>query len=381
MRRLHLIVAAVTSLAAIFVGATGSVLVFREELESALYEPRLLSAREVAVPRPLAGQMASAQAIAPERRVALVVLPSASDRPTEFILQKRGARTLKEADQMAVYVNPFTAEVMSYDRREARVIGPLRDFHFALMAGSKGLTANGWIGLALVFLSLTGLVLWTQSSPKGHRLTMNFRGNWKKNIWDLHRVAGAWSLALLALVSITGSYYAFRETFLKGIFAATGSLPPRGSPPVSLDPGESLASIDDLARAAETAVPGARLAVLRVPPSPAAAWVATLHRPGDEGESVDSGVSAYLHPATGAILRVDDTSLMPFGARLVKAIEPTHFGKFGGLPIKLLWFALGLAPLFFAVTGGLMWWNRYAGAKRAREIPINRRSSPPSRAT
>ena len=35
-----------------------------------------------------------------------------------------------------------------------------------------------------------------------------------------------------------------------------------------------------------------------------------------------------------------------------------HFGNFGGVPVKILWFILGLAPAALAVTGTLMWWNR-----------------------
>ena len=35
-----------------------------------------------------------------------------------------------------------------------------------------------------------------------------------------------------------------------------------------------------------------------------------------------------------------------------------HFGRFAGVPVKVLFVVLGLAPAALFVTGGLMWWNR-----------------------
>jgi uncharacterized iron-regulated membrane protein len=51
---------------------------------------------------------------------------------------------------------------------------------------------------------------------------------------------------------------------------------------------------------------------------------------------------------------------------LRKTIEPLHFGKYAGLPHKLLWFVLGLTPAFFFGSGVVMWWNRTRGARRVR---------------
>jgi hypothetical protein len=49
-------------------------------------------------------------------------------------------------------------------------------------------------------------------------------------------------------------------------------------------------------------------------------------------------------------LQVGDTILEWF-ARL-------HFGRFAGLPLKVLYAVLGLAPPFLFATGGIIWWNR-----------------------
>lgn len=363
-RTLHLVISVAFSLFAAAVGVSGSVLVFREEIEHAVYEPRITKGSGTIS---LDALFQAASAVEPTRRVSMFFLPLESDRTVEFILQVPDARTLKEADQMSVYVNPYTGAVEGSRRREASVVGRLRDLHFAFFSGTPGLTFNGYVAFALVFLSATGLVLWVVASPRNQRFRINLRGSFKSVLWNLHRQVGALGFSLLIVVSLTGAYYSFRDTYLKAILAVTGSTPPRGAPrlPAGVE-GATRRSLDDIAAAAKSAVPGARLAVLRIPAGPTA-WAATLHRDGDSGESTDSGPTAFMDPFTLNVLRIDDSATMPLGARVVKSMEPVHYGKFGGLPIKLLWAALGLMPLAFACSGALMWWNRTGGLFKGRK--------------
>lgn len=363
-RTLHLVTSVAFSLFAAAVGVSGSVLVFREEIEHAVYEPRITRGSGTAS---LDTLFQAAAAVEPARRVSMFVLPEDDDRTVEFILQKPGALTLKEADQMSVYVNPYTGAVEGSRRREESVIGRLRDLHFAFFSGTPGLTFNGYVAFALVFLSATGLVLWLVASPRNQRFRLSLKGSWKSVVWNLHRQGGVLGFALLIVVSLSGAYYAFRDTYLKTILAVTGSTPPRGAPrlPDGAE-GAERRSLDDIAAAARAAVPGARLAVLRIPAGPTA-WAATFHREGDSGESTDSGPTAFVDPFTLKVLRIDDVATMPFGARLVKSMEPVHYGKFGGLPIKLLWVGLGFMPLVFALSGAIMWWNRTGGLFRGRK--------------
>jgi uncharacterized iron-regulated membrane protein len=42
---------------------------------------------------------------------------------------------------------------------------------------------------------------------------------------------------------------------------------------------------------------------------------------------------------------------------------PLHFGTLWGLPVKILWALLGFGLAVLSVTGLLMYWNRYLGAR------------------
>ena len=362
VRRLHFIVTAVFGLFAIAVGLSGSALVFRPELERALYEPRVVPG-PTALPLETLRERAAEED--PARRVSMLILPDRPDRPAQFILQKREARTLKEADQIAVYVNPYTGAIEGSRRREVSMLGRLRDLHFAFFSGPPGLTFNGYVAIALMFLSASGFVLWIQASPARQRFRFSLRGNVRSVIWNLHRQTGLLSFVLLILVCVTGAYYSFRDSYLAVIQAVTGSVPQRGSPQASpASPSDRPKSIDEIATAARAAFPEGRLAVLRIPARESASWTATFHQAGDLGESTDSGPTLHLNPFTLEPIRKDDIADMPLGARLVKGMEPVHYGKFGGLPTRLVWFGLGLLPLAFAVSGALMWRNRTRAAEK-----------------
>ena len=367
-RNLHLVASMVFSLFATAVGLSGSALVFREEIEHAIYEPRVSPGPSRV---PLDTLLATAAAVEPARRVSMAVLPETGDRTVEFILQKREARTLKDADQMSVYLNPYTGGIEGSRRREDSPIAGLRDLHFAFFSGTPGLTFNGYVALALVFLSLTGLVLWIVASPKNRRFRLSLRGSVKSVLWNLHRQTGLIFATLLIVVSVTGAYYAFRDTFLKGIHTLTGSLPPRGSPALVIPAdGSAVRSLDEIAAAARAVLPEARLAVIRIPAQKTQAWAATFHREGDSGESTDSGPTVFLDPYSLKALRIDDRVAMALGARMVKSMEPVHYGKFGGVPVKILWVFLGLLPLLFSMSGAIMWWNRTGGLRSMRQAPV-----------
>jgi uncharacterized iron-regulated membrane protein len=60
----------------------------------------------------------------------------------------------------------------------------------------------------------------------------------------------------------------------------------------------------------------------------------------------------------------DPSDLDRPGDPLLQAAIKLHFGRFGGMPGRLLWIALGLTPAALFVTGLIMWWTRSGRVRR-----------------
>ena len=61
----------------------------------------------------------------------------------------------------------------------------------------------------------------------------------------------------------------------------------------------------------------------------------------------------------------DLTDLHRPGESVLLALIQLHFGRFGGLHIRVLWTVLGLVPAVLFVTGFIMWWTRVVRRRRA----------------
>jgi uncharacterized iron-regulated membrane protein len=47
----------------------------------------------------------------------------------------------------------------------------------------------------------------------------------------------------------------------------------------------------------------------------------------------------------------------------MNSLYPLHVGFAGGLPLRILYLAIGLTPLGLLITGFTVWWNRTYGLK------------------
>ncbi|MEH2452131.1 PepSY-associated TM helix domain-containing protein [Nostoc sp.] len=77
-------------------------------------------------------------------------------------------------------------------------------------------------------------------------------------------------------------------------------------------------------------------------------------------EDKDYGQSTvYLDQYSGKVLRVDNSLKMSLGDRILNSFGPLHFGTFWGLPSRIFYVFVGLAPLILFITGFVMWRYRY----------------------
>ena len=83
--------------------------------------------------------------------------------------------------------------------------------------------------------------------------------------------------------------------------------------------------------------------------------------------------------ATGAITRVHDPRTQGFWSQFNGLMEPLHFGDFGWLTLKWLYFVLGMTPAFLSLSGTLIWLD--SRQQRRRTAGTAQAARPAVRAT
>jgi len=353
---------------AVVIGLTGSVLVFSDEIETNL-EPHLHLVTPGESTAPLQTVWKQVEATHPAYRVLSLELAEDSDHASQFFLVKKQG-PLDRSAILNVYFNPHTGEILGEHTTVQGPLGWARNLHYFLVAGETGVIVNGWMGLALLVLCVTGVVIWWPGILRWERsLTVSWSNNWKRMNWDLHSAVGFWCSAALVLVSFTGVYLTFPMIVGGLTLAATHSdikqtvalmQPPKALPHAK---NAIAISLDEVVSKAKSELsPASPLSFVQLPASPDAVFTAIQYRQGVAPYSQMASVD--IDPYAGKVLRRFDTAQYPVGMRIVQYYHSIHFGSFAGKgvvgrTVQCLWVVLGLAPAVLALTGLLMYWNRY----------------------
>jgi uncharacterized iron-regulated membrane protein len=354
--QVHLWVGIILALYFIVIGITGSILVFRAELEAlAGLEPW----HHLRVQQPVAGLttvIANVKAAYPRARVISVLTPTEAD-PT-FIATVQGRGEIKVA------ADPKTGAVLGTFPKDKSWIGIIQRLHVNLFLGSLGRKLNGVAAGFLLLLNLTGLVIWWPGVKLWTRaLKIDFRRRWRRINWDLHNAVGFWTLGIVTIWAVSGIYFAWPRqtfTFVNQLWPIVTARPPA----VSVPAGDGSADPDlrvMIARA-YAADPGTRLKGIAFPFNRRAPLLIFMSRGNDVGyEYADT---LYFDPSDGRLLKIWRYGMNEsLGDWVIWLQVPLHFGTYWGLWVKILWALLGVALPLLTVTGAIMYWNRALGKR------------------
>ncbi len=331
-------------------GVTGSLLVFRPEL-NALHLPKQWRALRTSSPVNPGAVVARLHADYPAVRIVSLEAPSAFN-PT-FVA------TLSGAGRTVVACDPTTGVVLGPVPPAAAWLTFVRRLHETLLIGGSGRTWNGVGAALLLLLAATGLGNWWPGVRNWRRaLRVGLRFGWRRINFDLHRAAGFWALLLLTSWAVSGIYFAWTRP----VFALVNSWSPIVSarPPAVVatpSPNASPPDLNALIARASAIDPGTRWSGIFFPFSNRAPLEIIMRRTGGTGREYEDTV--YFNPYTGEHLATWRYGVNEsLGDWFVWLQIPLHFGTSWGLPIQVIWAAAGLVLPLLAITGLVMYWNR-----------------------
>jgi uncharacterized iron-regulated membrane protein len=174
---------------------------------------------------------------------------------------------------------------------------------------------------------------------------------------DLHRLAGLWSLWFVALIGATGLWYLAESTVAKAPPAPRAKVAA-----VKLDARGLADRLPAILSAAQAAYPGLRIQRIIFP----AGKVGAFQFQGQHKALLvrERANAAWTEAATGEVVLLTDGRELTVHQRISEMADPLHFGTFGGVWTKLIWFAFGLAMTSLAVSGVAVYALRLSRERR-----------------
>jgi uncharacterized iron-regulated membrane protein len=178
---------------------------------------------------------------------------------------------------------------------------------------------------------------------------------------DLHRLIGVWTLWFIPVIALTGVFYLAESLGWRA--------PPFGqAPSTTVLPAQlSAPAVDRMALRARQVLPGLDIAVMLPPAQPGDPLVFQGYVGGTWLVRARASYVAF-DPASGAVLSSHRSGDANLHQRISEMADPLHFGTFGGLPTKLVWFVFGAALSALSVTGVVIYGSRVARSCRRREL-------------
>ncbi|MEO1019559.1 MAG: PepSY-associated TM helix domain-containing protein [Pseudomonadota bacterium] len=236
----------------------------------------------------------------------------------------------------------------------------IEDLHTVLhLPNPWGRYLVGLVGVVMFTLILSGILAHPTIFKDAFKLRLdrNARLAWT----DLHNRLSVWGLPYHLVLTFTGAFLgvagitvsalafvAFEGDTEKAIAAINGPQAIEGAPPMDRSPNYA--------------------AMLRNSDQPDRQFALMVaSNPKDSGQTTsivyaEDGIlsmrSSDIYRNSGEFLEKFGGKGSEAGARIFGAIQPLHYGTFGGYPIKLFYFVLALSLTYITSTGMMIWFKR-----------------------
>jgi uncharacterized iron-regulated membrane protein/flavodoxin len=370
----HLLAGVVAGSIILIMSFTGVMLVYERQITE--YVER--DVREVAPPG------AGAQRLSLEEIVAKARAQNPKARPAAVTLRNEPTASVAVAfgRDGALYVNPYTGEVLGQESQLHHWFHKLIDWHRWLGTEGEGRAVGraitGACNLAFFWLALTGVVLWWPRSWSWRALKPSLlfdaRLRGKARDWNWHNVIGFWSSAVLVVLTLTAAVmsYPWANDLL---YTLTGSEPPpraQGTGPMAQarqrrgegEPRERKpqASFDAFLARAEQQVPGWVMMMMRLPPRGDGPITLLIQEP--TAPHIFARSQLQLNRSTAEVVKWEPYAAASAGRKARVWVRGLHTGEALGIVGQTVAGLASLGGCFLVWTGFAMAWRRFRYRKR-----------------
>lgn len=342
--QLHSWLGLVAGLGLIVIGLTGSLLVFRDDIE-ALLNPEIVRVEPTPAGRLSASALlVAAQSRLPGHEVAGWLYPFDDPGQADLLyVRKHGAPAW-----LVATIDPYTGELLASPRLGTETFtGWILELHYTFLADHAGAFVAGLLGLLLLFLGVSGVYLYREFWK--NLFTLRVGRSARILFSDIHKFVGISSVAFNLILGFTGAYWNLTHIIGHWIQGHDDEKPAAATrfyaEPLDLD-----ALLADAAQR----IPGYRAGFVSLPTEDG--WPITFYgQAAGHFLTGPYGSTVSYDAKTHAFKEAHDIRQAGLWARVADTFTPLHYGTFGGLPVKILWTLGGLTPGALAITGFVLW--------------------------
>ncbi|WP_394129355.1 PepSY-associated TM helix domain-containing protein [Shewanella maritima] len=263
-----------------------------------------------------------------------------------------------------IYVNQYSGQLLSTPQNMQHYITDwLLELHYSFLWHVKGASIAFVSALMMLFLGISGMLLYRRFWVK--LFTMRFNAVKRILFSDIHKFVGITASPILLVVAFTGAYWNISGIIHEVTEHADGEhfhiVAPLHSPDISFE-ALRVSSAEQIA--------SYRANYLAMPHEPDRDI--TFYGEVDNKNLFSSEYSSIVKfdKTTGELLEKTDIRDAGMLHVIVDSFRKLHFGYFGGLFTRILWCIMGLMPVILGVTGLYLFWQRQRqqlSAKRNRQ--------------
>jgi len=311
------------------ISLTGAALVWHDWLDEQINPQRFPAAGGPGLP-PSTYVQNAARLAEPGERVSAIRLPGEVGA-VQVTLLKPLPDGIRRA-RATVWMDSKTAEPIERAGSREGVLSVLHVLHGSLLVPGVGRKIVGWVGVAMLLSSLTGLWLWW---PLKGSFRRGLRWNRRPDLnSSLHFQAGFWISLPLAILSATGVWISFPT-----VFSGVPGGPP-GAGPLALE--RTNLTPEQASAAAQALAPGSAVSI-SWPTVEKPEWTVTIR-----GDAKPKEVKVADSDAKASLVRAKPETF-------TRTMRRIHDGT--GMPLvwQIIIFVGGILPALLAITGILMW--------------------------
>ena len=344
---------------------TGSILVFKHELDSVLMHDKV-RVEPAASRRTLDRLLSETNRLYPQHEVVGWTLFDDPGRADLIYLMAHGS-----SDWSYILMDPYRAELLAPVVPTSHYLTDwLLELHYTLLLHDAGLLISGLIAVVLCLLGITGV--WMHRHFWKNLFTLRRKARLVLYFSDLHKLVGVYASPVLLVLGFTGAYWNISHYIHELEEHADGQEHYKMQERLYND---SL-SLQAMRNQSERALDGFTATYISLPWEPGK----PIQFFGDVG-SANPLLSQYASSVafdaqTGERVSEYDIRTAGLGAKTLDSFRRLHFGDFAGLASRIVWCVLGLSPLLLAVTGITLWIKRRPQRQRAAEKARRKHNAP-----